>query len=98
MIEEIIEFSYHGLKHIRLAERHLLKQEVAEHEIKRASFYFNQVFDKDKELYDRLITIYDTVFNQYIELYHKKPQDCGKKSIQLDRDEEFAWTSNKVIK
>lgn len=71
MIDDIVDSAFKGLKHIRLAEQFMLHQDVALIQIKKASYHLNRLKELDEPFYNRLIIVYDKVFTEYNELYHK---------------------------
>jgi len=102
MVENLVKLineTHEAVKHIRLAERHILKEDIAEKELIKSSYHFNQLEKMDIVLYNNLIKMYDDVHNQYIALYHKRVKSgFTPKTLQENDEDNFAWTSNKIKK
>lgn len=80
MIDVIVDSAFKALKHIRLAEEHMLHQDIALYNIKVASYYMTLLRDDNNLiLHDRIAKEYDKMFKEYTELYHTKPNGWNPK-------------------
>lgn len=91
MIDLIIDNLYKGVKHLKQAEWHILEENRALNEFNHASHYLDNIKKLDPVVYNTIIPLYDRLFTQYRELYHKPTS--WKPHKKEDDDEDFGWTS-----